>query len=67
MRYDETVITTAGVFRCCIASVGREYAAQDVSFGVTSQCVYCKQPFTLRDINGKAVWLPDWQVAKSQG
>lgn len=58
----QTTIPTAGVMRCCLASVACEHldAGRKVSEGERSSCVHCKRTFTLRKpIRGKMVWYPD--------
>ena len=61
-RYDvsETKISTAGVFRCCLSSVAKEYAKcrQSVGIGTLSNCVHCGQIFRLEQKQGEAIWIP---------
>lgn len=49
MKIDKTIITAAGVFRCCLASVACEYVdeGRDVELGDKSKCAHCNKPFTL--------------------
>ena len=58
----ETIISTPGVMRCCLATVGLEYldSGSKVREGDKSACAHCKNTFTLRKpIIGKMVWYPD--------
>jgi len=58
----ETRIQTAGVMRCCLATVGDEWEGQRVKIGAASACKHCKQTVTLIDYRGRPVWYPDWQL-----
>lgn len=74
MRLEDTVITQAGVTRCCLGIVALEYQGQEVELGAKSQCPHCKQTFTLTHRQGEKpafwsdeqwntpIWLPDWQI-----
>lgn len=64
----DTRIETAGVMRCCIATVAEEYEGQEtgpdttVRIGMNSKCRHCGQPFTLVDATPYPKWKPDWQL-----
>ena len=58
----QTVISSAGVLRCCLATVACEHldAGRKVKEGDKSSCQHCKRTFTLRKpLRGKMVWHPD--------
>lgn len=59
LRLIDTRIDTAGVMRCCLATVAEEYEGQDVQLGFTSRCRYCKAPFTLVQSQPYPLWTPD--------
>lgn len=59
---EETVISQAGVFRCCLATVAVEHLGKRVSLGATSKCAYCGRKFVLmappEGQNSRPVWSP---------
>ena len=64
---EETRVATAGVIRCCLQDVAREYEGERVALGYKSQCPHCKTRFTLvyhKTPRGKSypLWKPDWQI-----
>lgn len=60
-----TRIETAGVMRCCLATVAEEYEGGDkgpnkpVAIGMKSQCRHCKRTFTLVEAKPLPTWKPD--------
>lgn len=59
----ETCVQNAGVFRCCIDTVGDEFDnAQLLKIGTGSKCKHCGEPFTLTTNFPKPKWVPDWQL-----
>lgn len=68
MNLKDTRIQTAGVMRCCLASVAEEYEGghegtdKPVELGAKSKCRYCGQKFTLVDAKPRPLWVPDWQL-----
>lgn len=59
---DETDIETAGVMRCCLATVAEEYIGKRVALGATSKCRHCNTAFTLVAGTTYPKWKPDWQI-----
>ena len=57
---EETTITQAGVYRCCLGSVAIEYLGKKVEPGTESTCEYCGEEFRLQE---DWVWVPVWQLA----
>ena len=62
MTLHETTIDTAGVFRCCLASVASEYIGKKVHIGDKSRCQYCHMTFTLTKAEPKPMWVPKWKL-----
>ena len=62
MSIYETTIDTAGVFRCCLNTVAREYQRKQVHIGDKSKCKYCHMTFTLTKAEPKPMWVPDWKL-----
>jgi hypothetical protein len=64
MKANKTTIARAGVLRCCLASVAEEHiqSGAEVDEGSKSQCIHCKEPFTLTRDGIHYVWRPDWQI-----
>ena len=70
----DTLITYAGVMRCCIATVGKEYDGKNVSVGARSKCEHCYYEFelVLKPSNEvsvgvgskklRPIWMPLWQL-----
>jgi hypothetical protein len=64
----DTRIETAGVMRCCLATVAEEYEGGDsgqdkpVTIGMKSKCRHCNQTFTLVESKPHPKWKPDWQL-----
>lgn len=59
VKIEDTHITIAGVMRCCLMTVGREY--QELEDGAESSCLYCDERFRL--VAG--TWKPLWQLEAS--
>jgi hypothetical protein len=63
----DTRIETAGVMRCCLATVAEEYADPEhpgVYVGMKSCCRHCSEPFTLLAAKPHPKWVPDWIIRK---
>lgn len=66
MKFGDTYIHQAGVFRCCLSLPG---SPEDlVAIGDKKNCPHCNEEFTLilRDSLGEAYpsWTPTWQLDK---
>ena len=64
-KFQDTLITNAGVLRCCLEGVATEYHDRMdsvVPLGRVSSCIHCKRDFRLeaRKLDGKVLpyWLP---------
>jgi hypothetical protein len=66
MKIEDTVIESAGVYRCCLATVAVEHKGKEIEIGEKSQCDHCGEKFTLvlRTGDWKPIWKPDWQFEK---
>ena len=62
MSIYETTIDTAGVFRCCLNTVAREYIGKKVHIGYKSRCHYCGMTFTLTKAEPNPMWVPDLKI-----
>jgi hypothetical protein len=60
MKITDTKIESGGVYRCCLESIGSKLKTAEI--GDKDKCKYCNEPFTLVNINGVAIWIPDWQL-----
>lgn len=64
MKFKDTYINSAGVFRCCFNL--SEDLEENVEEGATKNCPHCDEEFTLiRKYHGKEfsmVWVPSWQL-----
>ena len=59
MKIHETMVTTVGVYRCCVSSVGVEHLeGGEVEYGDTSNCKHCDGEFELVNQDGRNVWIP---------
>lgn len=67
MKLEDTTITTAGVMRCCLATVADELSGE-VREGDESACDHCGERFRLvwaprvGFAEAGYRWLPLWQV-----
>lgn len=59
MKTKETMITSAGVYRCCLSSVATEYleGEVDIDYGDRSKCEHCDREFELVN-DDCALWVP---------
>ena len=62
MSIYETVIDTAGVFRCCLNTVASEYIGKKVNIGSKSRCQGCGRTFTLTKAEPNPRWAPKWKL-----
>ena len=64
MKFKDTYITAAGVFRCCFSLPGDP--EEDVEEGATKNCPHCDEEFTLvhkyRRKELSMIWVPSWQL-----
>lgn len=68
MNLQDTRIEKAGVMRCCLATVAKEYEGnagdgtddKPVELGFKSKCEHCKREFTLVAADDP----PDWDKAR---
>lgn len=69
---EDVRITTAGVFRCCLATIGSEYLDEVngnklVTVGMKSTCTCCKEVFALTEGEPHPILKPDWQLQPKAG
>jgi len=63
MELKDTVISSAGVFRCCV-HIASEYEGQSVEIGYKSKCTHCGEKFTLVEGTPYPIWTPDIYLLK---
>lgn len=62
MNINDTRIETAGVFRCCLSTIGEEYIGSFVDIGNVSCCQHCKRKFVLTGAipnDAFPIWKPE--------
>jgi hypothetical protein len=65
MKFVETCMTTAGVFRCCLNSIRKQFNDNDeVTLKQEARCEHCLGEFRLisDEAAPKPIWLPLWQL-----
>jgi len=60
MKIEDTLITQAGVFRCCF-NLGHGHTGE-LEFGDKLNCPHCGEEFELTNDGGTPVWIPSWQL-----
>lgn len=60
IKLKDTRISMAGVFRCCLSSVGHEFYSDnsELEEGSESNCKHCGRNFHLVKIKDKLMWIP---------
>ena len=65
MKFEDTVIETSGVFRCCIATLDVALKGQNVKLQQESKCMFCNRKFVLvKRTAARPAWISPESWAK---
>ncbi len=57
MKLSDTRISTAGIYRCCLASIGE--ITNEVAIGDKHKCKHCQRVFKLTRQLPNDIWKPE--------